>query len=68
MPEYLNHADPVADDTFPGIVGYDPDLDGVGHFPDGWGTEPTERDQAVIDTKHPRTRDYLLGDRTEPAP
>lgn len=47
-----NHEDPVTDPDFPNIVRFDPQLDTPVHFPDDWGTEPTERDQAVIDAKH----------------
>lgn len=41
------HSDPVTDPAYPGITALDGDADDA--FPPGWGSEPTERDQAAID-------------------
>lgn len=43
------HSDPVTDQSFPDITAHD----GLGSaddaFPEGWGSTPTERDQAAIE-------------------
>lgn len=41
-------SDPVKDPRFPRITAYVPGHDDP-IWPRGWGAEPTERDQAVID-------------------
>lgn len=41
------YTDPVTDDAWPRITEAADDLPDA--FPDGWGDEPTERDQAAID-------------------
>lgn len=46
-PEY-RFTDPVDDDAWPRITAYDED-EAEDAFPEGWGSEPTERDQAAID-------------------
>lgn len=43
-----NATDPVEDREWPDIRAYDPDRDDA-RFPEGWGAELTERDQAAID-------------------
>lgn len=47
-PDAYEYTDPVKDATWPRITKAElnnpPDA-----FPEGWGAEPTERDQAVID-------------------
>jgi hypothetical protein len=45
--EYV-YTDPVTDEAWPGITAPDDD-NPPDCFPDGWGSEPTERDQAAID-------------------
>lgn len=42
------YSDPVEDPAFPRIVEASDD-DAPDRFPDSWGAEPTERDQAAID-------------------
>jgi hypothetical protein len=47
-PVHYAYTDPVDDDDWPGITAHDPETV-VDFFPETWGEEPTERDQAAID-------------------
>lgn len=42
------YADPVEDPAHPHITAFDPE-DPPDVFPEGWSSQPTERDQAAID-------------------
>lgn len=55
MDAYDPETDLVADEAHPNITAYDPRADDT-RWPDSWGSQPTERDKAVIDA--------LIGEET----